>query len=195
MNAKTTSLGRRTFLATLAGASTWLLARRAAAGLVPANLQAQLVVKVAAFDRNFAARAGATALILVVHKGGDTDSSKLAASVEKALGELGDVGGKPKKVETIAFPGAAALAAKVKGGKVAIVYFSSGLEGELGGVAGAMQGLDVLTFGASGAHAEKGTVVGFDLEEGKPKLVVNQARAKAQNVAFKAELLKLARLV
>ena len=40
-----------------------------------------------------------------------------------------------------------------------------------------------------------GAVVGFDLEEGRPKIVVNLKRAKAQNVDFKAELLKFARIV
>ena len=69
------------------------------------------------------------------------------------------------------------------------------LEGDLPAIAAALNGVDVLTYGATAAHAAKGTVVGFDLEESKPKLVVNPARAKAQNVSFKAELLKLARLV
>lgn len=192
-------MDRRRFLLAIGAATTATVAlgaRRAqAGGQVPANLQAQLVAKVTAFDRNFAARAGAKAQFLVVQKAGDADSTKLASSVAKALGDLGDVGGKPKGVETIAFPGAAALAAKVKSAKIAVVYFSSGLEGEMAAVAGALASGDVLSFGASGAHAEKGSVVGFDLEEGKPKLVVNQARAKAQNVSFKAELLKLARLV
>jgi len=37
--------------------------------------------------------------------------------------------------------------------------------------------------------------VGFELEEGKPKLYVNVRVAKAQNVDFRAELLRLVKLV
>lgn len=187
---------RRTFLANVSLGCGLLLTRRAlAAESVPANLQAQLVVKVAAFDRNFAARAGATAKIVIVQRAGDADSTRLASAVAKTLGELGDVAGKPKQIEVVAFAGAQAIADRVKNGHLAIVFFSLGLEGDLPAIAAALNGVDVLTYGATAAHAAKGTVVGFDLEESKPKLVVNPARAKAQNVSFKAELLKLARLV
>lgn len=187
---------RRRFLGALPAAAFALVARRALAGAaVPAKLQAQLVVKVAAFDRNFAARAGAKALVLVVQKAGDNDSARLASSVATALGELGDIAGKPKQVELISYAGAAALGDRVRKGKAAIVYLSTGLEPDLASIAAALKDTDVLSYGASAEHAEKGTVVGFDLEEGKPKLVVHNARAKAQNVSFKAELLKLARLV
>jgi hypothetical protein len=62
-------------------------------------------------------------------------------------------------------------------------------------VAAALAGADVLTVGTTARHAENGAVVGIGLEEAHPKLVVNLARAKAQNVSFKAELIKLARVV
>jgi hypothetical protein len=186
---------RRLLAALVAGAASLATRGAFAASLVPAGLQAQLIVKVSAFDRNFAARAGDSARILVVQKEGDGDSTQLASGVALALGELGNIAGKPKSVETLSYGGAAALADRVKGGKAAVVYVSSGLERDMPDVAAALEGVDVLVFGASGAHAEKGSVVGFDLEEGKPRLVVNQARARAQNVSFKAELLKLARLV
>lgn len=187
---------RRRFLAAIPGAALALVAGRARAGaVVPAKLQAQLVIKVAAFDRNFAARAGAKALVLVVQKAGDNESTRLASAVATALGELGDVAGKPKQVEVVTFAGAAALGDRVRKSKAAIVYFSTGLEGDLPAIAAALKDADVLSYGASAEQAEKGAVVGFDLEEGKPKLVVHNARAKAQNVSFKAELLKLARLV
>jgi len=166
-----------------------------AAGFVPANLQAQLIVRVAAFDRNFAARAGATALVFIVQKPGDADSVRLASAVNKSMDEEGDIAGKPKNVEVVTFGDAAGIGSLCKKRKPAIVYFSTGFENDLPGIANALDGVDVLTFGATATHAEKGTVVGFDLDEGKPKLVVNLARAKAQNVSFKPGLLKLARIV
>lgn len=162
---------------------------------VPAKLQAQLIAKVASFDRNFAARAGGNALILVVHKPSDSSSTQLAHQVSAALRDLGDVGGAVKTVEVIDFGGAAALAATCKSRKAALLYLSAGLESDAGAIAAALAGGDVLTIGASGSHAEKGAVIGFDLEGGKPKIVVNQGTAKAQNVAIKAELLKLARVI
>ncbi len=162
---------------------------------VPAKLQAQLIGKIAAFDRNFAARAGATALVLVAFKPGAAESEQLAQQVSGELRGLSDVGGVPQAVETVQYASAAALAETCRSRKAAIVYLSAGLEGEAGAVAGALAGGNILSVGATAAHAERGMVVGFDLDGGKPKIVVNLTVAKAQNVALKAELLRLARIV
>lgn len=176
--------------------SVLLIASRAHAEVsVPARLQAQLIAKVASFDRNFAARARGNALILIVVRPGDPESAQLAQQVAGALQDVGDVGGVAKTVEVVSFTGAIALAETCKSRKVALVYLSAGLDRDAGGIAAALAGGDVLSVGASGAHAERGIVIGFDLEGGRPKMVVNQGAAKAQNVALKAELLKLARLV
>jgi hypothetical protein len=115
--------------------------------------------------------------------------------VASALGDLADVGGVAKTVEVVPFGGAAALAATCKSRRAALVYLSGGLDHDAGAIAAALAGGDVLSVGATGAHAEAGTVIGFDLDGGKPKIVVNLGAARAQNVALKAELLKLARIV
>lgn len=162
---------------------------------VPLGLQAQLVRRLAGFDRNFAARATGTARVLVVHKSGDDESRLVGGGFAKALSELHDIAGVPMQVDEMPLADPAALAAQCKAQHVAILYFSVGLEPSMEGVAGALAGVDVMTIGASSTFAEKGAVVGFDLEEGRPKIVVNLARAKAHNVSFKAELLKLARIV
>jgi hypothetical protein len=162
---------------------------------VPLQLQAQLVSKLASFDRNFAARAGALSRVLVLYKAGDADSTRVATNVANALGALREVGGVASQIELEAFPGAAPLAERCRSKKLTIVYFSTGLEGDMDAIGSALGGIDVLTVGATASLADRGVVVAFDLEEGRPKIVVNLARARSQNVAFKAELLKLARIV
>jgi len=162
---------------------------------VPLQLQAQLVSKLGAFDRNFAARAGSLSRVLVLYKAGDADSTRVATNVASALGALRDVGSVAAQIELEAFPGAAPLADRCRSKKVTIVYFSTGLEGDMDAIGKALAGVDILTVGASASFADRGVVVAFDLEEGRPKIVVHLARARAQNVAFKAELLKLARIV
>jgi len=162
---------------------------------VPPQLQAQLVARLGTFDRNFQARAGAVAQILVVHQAGNSESSFEGASLAKAIGELRDVGGVAARVEEAEWSDAQALAARCRARKIALVYFTVGLENEMPRVADAFTGVDVLTVGTSARHAEHGAVVGFGLEEARPKIVLNLKQARAQNVAFKAELLKLARIV
>jgi len=160
---------------------------------VPLPLQAQLISRLGTFDRNFASRAGPVALVLVVSKPGNAESKFEANSVTHALEGLRQIGA--TRIEQIELTDGPALAARCRANKVALVYFATGLESEMSRVSSSLDGVDVLTVGSSAQHAENGAVVGFGLEEARPKLVLNMKRAKSQNVSFKAELLKLARII
>jgi len=162
---------------------------------VPLQLQAQLVSRLAAFDRNFPIRAGSLARVLVVSKANDGESKRVATTVARALAGLREVGGVTAKIDELELGDPGALAAKVTTEHVSLVYLSVGLEGDTPALAKALTGVSVLTVGATGAHVARGAVAGLDVEEGRPKIVIHLARARAQNVSFKAELLKLARIV
>lgn len=177
-------------LALTSGSDSWADTAR-----VPVPLQAQLSGRIGAFDRNFQARAGTVARVLVLHKDGNADSVSAATAFAKAIGELHQIGGLDATVEEAAFTDGAKLAARCRAQRIALVYFAGGLESEMARVATALVGVDVLTIGGSSAYAAQGSVVAFDLEEARPKVVLNLRSAKAQNVSFKAELLKLARIV
>ncbi len=190
-----TSLGRLLSMVGLVVALTFETGDATADVRVPLQLQAQLVSRLAAFDRNFTSRAGATARVLVVSKTGDAESKRVASTIARALGGLRDVGGLPAKIEEVDFSDPTSLAARTRQDHVALVYLSIGLEGETTAISKALVGANVLTVGASPLHVTKGAVAGLDLEEGRPKIVINLACARAQSVAFKAEVLKLARLI
>ena len=162
---------------------------------VPLPLQAQLISRLGTFDRNFANRAGSVALVLVVSKPGNAESKFEANSVARSLEGLRQIGGIATRIEQIELTDGPALAARCRANKVALVYFATGLESEMSRVSSSLDGVDVLTVGSSAQHAENGAVVGFGLEEARPKLILNMKRAKSQNVSFKAELLKLARII
>ncbi len=162
---------------------------------VPPQLQALLLSRLATFDRNFKPRAGPVADVLVIHRAGDADSAFEASTLARAISELRNLGGLPEKVEEAEFVDPETLAQRVRANRVAVVYLTVGLEPETPRIAAALTGVDVLTVGTSARHAENGAVVGFALEEARPKLVLNVKRAIAQNVNFKAELLELARIV
>ncbi|CAN5841694.1 hypothetical protein BH11MYX4_BH11MYX4_04860 [soil metagenome] len=162
---------------------------------VPMPLQAQLAGRLGTFDRNFLARAGGVARVLVVHKSGNAESQAAARSFASAILELRQVAGLTATVEVAPLDDGAKLAAKCRADKVALVYLSMGLEQETPQIARALVGADVLTIGPSAQYAMSGAVVAFDIEEARPKLIINMKSARAQNVAFKAELIKLARIV
>jgi hypothetical protein len=186
---------RRAFLQVLAAASVHGLGRWASAAdvSVPIGLQSELIRKLAAFDRAFRSRSGTTARLIVAYK--DGDSKRLGQQMENALKGLPDIAGLSKTVETLEWSSPAALVSVIGARPTALVYLSVGLEVEAPAIAVALEGVEVLTVGATGTIVERGACVGFELEEGKPKMYVNLRVAKAQKVDFGAQLLRLAKLV
>lgn len=161
---------------------------------VPIALQAELVAKVASYDRNLAARAGDRVHVLIIVNPKSADSNRFAKNMESALGGVDKIGGLPHDETTAPFGGAKALAETCRSKHIAIVYFAPGLAEEVAGIRAALDGVNVLSVAADAAEVPKGIVLGFDLVSGKPKIVVHLGQAKRQDVSFKAELLKLAKV-
>jgi hypothetical protein len=162
---------------------------------VPAALQAELVAKVAAYDKNLPARAGDRVHVLIVVVPKNDGASRFAKSLENALGGVDKIGGLPHDQATIAYAGAAPLADTVRVKHAAIVYLAPGLTSEMPAIRDALAGISVLSVAAVAAEVPQGVVLGFDLVSGKPKIVVHLGQAKKQEVAFRAELLKLAKVI
>jgi len=161
---------------------------------VPVALQAELVAKVASYDRNLAARAGDRVHVLILVNAKSDASNSFAKHMTSALGGVDKIGGLPHDETTAPFGGAKALADTCRTKHIAIVYLAPGLADEVPAIRSALEGVNVLSVAADAAEVPKGIVLGFDLVSGKPKIVVHLGQAKKQEVAFKAELLKLAKV-
>ncbi|MFO0742400.1 MAG: YfiR family protein [Labilithrix sp.] len=163
--------------------------------LVPPALQAELVAKVAGYDKNFATRAGDRAHVLIIVLPTNPDSTTFGTSIQTALGGLPAIAGLPHDETIVPYPGSAQLVALCKSKRAAIVYLAPGLRDEVPKVRAALEGTSVLSVSANAEDVAKGIVLGFDLVSGKPKIVVQLTQAKKQDVAFRSELLKLARVI
>lgn len=158
---------------------------------VPFVLQASLMAKVAGFDRNFAARAGSKALVLLVTAPGDTDSARAALAMKSALSELSKIGDVPHEEEIVSFTSVSALADLVRSRKASIVYFGPGFGRQVPAIREAFSSLSVLTVGALAEYVPGGIVLGFDLVSGHPKLLVQLEQARRQQISFPASVLSL----
>lgn len=159
---------------------------------VPIALQAELLVKVAAYDKNLKPRAGDKVKVAIVLKADVNDSEQVAAQMKKALNGKDSIAGLPLEVSSVKFTDAAQLVKHVKSKKIAIVYFTSGFSGnEIKSIATALEGVNVLSAGAVAKYVPNRMVLGFDLVSGKPRLLVHLAQAKRQNVALSSSVLKL----
>jgi hypothetical protein len=129
-----------------------------------------------------------------VTKSGDDESTRIAAQMQRSLRDRAEIGGLSHDETTLVYSDAATLAGVIRSRKIAIVYFTPGLRGEIPAIASALSGINVLSVAAQADYVPKGAVLGFDLVSGKPKLAVNLPQAKRQDVAFRAEVLKLMRV-
>lgn len=162
---------------------------------IPARLQAELLAKVAAYDAHFAQRARAKALISIVEVAGLAESERFAASIRAELGMQARIGGVEHMEDVIVYSTPAELARTCRERKPSIVYLGPGLTLVAPAIAEALAGLDLITVSPLAADVAGGVVLGFEVVSGKPKLVVNLQQAHRQNVAFKPELLRLARVI
>jgi hypothetical protein len=158
---------------------------------VPVSLQAELLVKVAAYDKNMPARAGDRARVLIVSKRENARASRVAQQAERALSGK-TVGKLALEVSIVEWSDAATLAKRIRGKRISILYLTPGFSrSELESVAKSLEGVDVLSAGAVAKQVQRGVVLGFDLVSGKPKLLVHLKRARRQNVNLSSKALKL----
>jgi YfiR/HmsC-like len=162
---------------------------------VPARVQVNLVGKLASYDRTFAQRAGAKAILAIVTQPGDVGSARVSLQLEGALKELPLIGGLPHAEIVVPWKGAAQLAELCAKQKVAIIYLTPGLPAEVPALSKGLEGTKVLTIGSVVSYVGRGAVLGFELVSGRAKLVINLVQARKQGVLFSAEALKLMRIV
>lgn len=164
---------------------------RAQAAAVPADIQGELIAKLETYDRSFASRAGPVAHVLIVVRPGNAKSELAAADTKAALARIDRIGGVPHQESVVPFAGAQALADRCKSEQAAVVYITPGFDEDLDALRAAFSTLSILSVGSTADYVPRGIVLGFELESGKPKIVINLEQAKVQGVSFPADLLRL----
>jgi hypothetical protein len=164
--------------------------------VVPLDVQAQLLVKVAAYDRSLRQRASGTVRIAIVIKAGDPESQAAAKRLAFELGSVQQIAGLPVgPVIQIEFTTGAALAADCRAQQLSILYLAPGLDQAMAEIAKGLDGVDVLTAAADPSFVPKGAVFAVDLVAGKPQMLVSLGQAQRQNVRLASDLLKLAKVL
>jgi hypothetical protein len=166
-------------------------ARAAESDTVPADIQVDLISKLASYDRSFASRAGDTARVLVVVKRDRPKSEVSAAEVKSALARVDRIGGLPHVDTVVPYEGGARLAALCKAQRASVVYLTRGFDDDIGEVRAALSEISVLSVAAVPDYVPQGIVLGFELDSGKPRMLLNLDQARRQDVRFPSEVLRL----
>jgi hypothetical protein len=158
---------------------------------MPATVEAELVARLASYDRNMKARAGDRVNIVIAVRAGDADSEREAAQLVGAFARIERVGGLPHAASTVKYSGASNLVEACKARRAAILVATDGLAPEVEAIRAAFEGVDILTVGPRAEMSRRGLVLGFELVSSRPKLFINLSQAGRQNVAMSADVLKL----
>lgn len=177
---------------------TWIAPHRASAEdvEVPVDLQVMLVTRVAAYDRNFSGRAGQRVLVWILVSRGNADSERVGKQLESAWKRVPFVAGLPVTVRTVDNGDPEKLKERYRRDAPTVLMLSAGFADAANAVAKTFDGASLLTVAAIPRCVDDGNaVLGIESRSGKPALVVHLERARHQQVAFKPELLKLARVI
>jgi hypothetical protein len=159
---------------------------------VPTSVQAELLVKVAGFDRNYKARAGDRGVIIIAAMPDDAASQRAAMEMKSALAKVPSIADLPHEEVVVKSASAATIATVARERKAAIIYLGPGYMGQLTALRDAFSSMNVLTVAGVPDYVPNGAaVLGFDLVSGRPKLSIHVPQARKQQVAFPASLLNL----
>ncbi|HXY41598.1 MAG TPA: YfiR family protein [Vicinamibacteria bacterium] len=186
---KTTRVARSVVLAGLVWTSASTGAGTATEPVVPAAVQATLMVRVLEYDRALKSWSGGRLTVGVVarHAGG-------AAELEQALSGR-EAQGVPIKVAVHAYTGAESLRAWIERNGVQLVYLAPDAAGDSAAavaVAGARK-LPVLV--ASRAQFQDGATVALVLRDGKPHILVNLGASRSAGMDLDPKLLQLSEVI
>jgi hypothetical protein len=162
---------------------------------VPLRLQAELLSKVAVYDRGFVARAKGRVLTFIVVAPDDPESVRVGKQLQSELGVLPQLAGLGHVEEVIPLTTPKALADLCKARGPSILYFSVGLGSQIGAIVTELGDEPVLTTAVVASYVSQRAVLGFDAEAGHAKVVVHLTQARYQGIAFRPELLALARVI
>ena len=188
---------RRTALAGLGASASFLFpgSARAVEPEVPLRLQTSLLDRVIPFDRNFALRVHGQLSVAVVVDNTNPDSTRVGAQLLGELGALSTLGNYPVTTSRVSFSDVQQLVDECKRLRAGIIYITPGLRVAIPRLAGAFEGLRVLTVGTLPEQARSGLVLGFAEHSGKPRVLVNLGEARKQQVDFRADFLRMAEVL
>jgi hypothetical protein len=185
----------RTLLLCLAGVAVGAAAAWADSPTVPLQLQVDLSTKVIEYVQEPAVPSLDRIRIGIVVKTGSPESMRAGAELKAAFDRVGNMAGKPHEQSIVEWAGSKRLAEQARIRNLTVLYFTPGLDDEIGPSAQALAGQPIVTIGAVDSFVASGVVLGFELISGHPKMVLNLRQAKRQDVVLRAAVIKLMRIV
>lgn len=198
MPAAGTRLFQRVCLA-LIGVAVWLapwVAVRAAPS-ADAGLQAKILLRALAYDRNLLARAGVSVTIGIVYRQDNPESVASKQDMREAFNALSKLTllGLPLRFTTVEYVSADHLKTEVASQGIDILFLTPGIASHLGPILALSHQAKIATITGETAYVQDGVAIGVALRDGAPKLVVNLPGSKEEGMSLSSELMRIAEVV
>lgn len=164
---------------------------------IPAQLQAEILIRVLGYDRQLKSRAGDAVRVGVLFKQGDAASEQAQDEIIRALRGFASrtVQGLPLVVSAQPFKDSAELTAWITRERLAVVYAGPGLAASTAGIKAACVEKRVACVSPVRALVEKGLAFGVVLKRDRPGILVNLPAAEAMGLDLDPKLLELAEVI
>jgi hypothetical protein len=166
----------------------------AAAESKPERRDALVFLRVLAYDKQLAARAGEAVVVAVVYPATGGTAERDAWLAALAAVKKVKVASRPVVAVSIVYDGSAAFERKLADLAPAAVVLCHGLSNAVGDIRTATRAHKVLSFSRAERDARAGLAVAVVSGSQRDEIVINLRAARAEGVKFDAGLLQLARL-
>jgi hypothetical protein len=162
---------------------------------IPLQLQAELTAKLVEYAQTPSPQGVNVMRIGILVKSGNVESQHFGSELKATFGRMGSIAGLPHEEAVITWSNPAAFAEEARRRQLFAVYLTPGLRAEVPAIARALEGAPIISVAAVDAYVAGGAILGFELVSGRPRMVLNLPQAKKQAVAFRAQVMKLMRIV
>jgi hypothetical protein len=167
--------------------------------VVSPEKQTDILLKVLGYDRSLLNRGGKSLRIGVIYTDLNPESvgawQKINTSLDHITSGGCTVGGKKLSYSGILYTSEEDLKRFASMVRVAVFFVTPGNESNLASITRVAQSEGILTFSGVIHYMVRGIATGVELIDGNPKIVIHLSSAKAQGADFKADLLKIAKVI
>jgi hypothetical protein len=190
------SLTRSKALLLIAVAVSWPVSSAIAEDpAIPLQLQAELTAKVVEYAQTPSSQGLGVMRIGILVRTGSVESQHFASELKATFGRMGTIAGLAHEEAVMTWSNASAFAEEARRRQLFAVYLTPGLRGEIPAIARALEGVQIISVAAVDGYVSGGAILGFELVSGRPRMVLNLPQARKQGVAFRAQVMKLMRII
>ncbi|MEW6776532.1 MAG: YfiR family protein [Bdellovibrionota bacterium] len=160
---------------------------------VPIATQVPILFKLFSMDKNLSRHGGSEFSFALFFDSKNGESRRQREEFERTLGGGRKVGG--LLIAFRAYDVSEGMDFEKVLQESAGLYAAAGIERHLDKILSASRARSVTAASGSASLAEKGFAIGFEIDQGRPRIVINLPAAKAQGCDFSADVLKLARVI